>query len=160
MEDKQTFTNHLQSEVEHRGKKPGKGLFSSARILHVPHLQNGCEPNLWIPASTSQHPQYLWSASSSCIYIANIIYISWVIPMLWKSLITSLGGCNNLQRGQTEKSVWRQVPGCALLGTCSSHPLGIHVLFNEYCNIQHPKPHSDFSVQSRLIPLTSVNLFW
>lgn len=34
------------------------------------------------------------------------------------------------------------------------------MLFNEYCNIQHPKPDSDFSVQSGLIPLTFMNLLW
>lgn len=112
------------------------------------------------PNSESQHPQCLWSASSSCIHTANIIYTSWVIPMLWGPWIISSGACTNLQGGQTEKSVWRQVPGCALLETCSSHPLGIYMLINKYCNIQYSKPHSDFSVQSRLIPQTSMNLFW
>lgn len=34
------------------------------------------------------------------------------------------------------------------------------MLFNKYCNIQHPTPDSDFAVQSRLIPLTFMNLLW
>lgn len=32
------------------------------------------------------------------------------------------------------------------------------MLFNKYCNNHHPKPDSDFSIQSRLIPLTFMNL--
>lgn len=114
------------------------------------------------PNFESQHTWQLWSESSNCIYI------SWVTPMLCKSLIISLGGCNRVklsavshqlhQQGQMERFVWKTSAWlCYACETCSFLPLWIYMLFNEYCNIQHPKLDSDFSVQSGLIPLTFMN---